>query len=115
MYRNEKSLQARVQESGRIKTRYADRLPVICERNSNCTNLAPIDKRKFLVPRDLTTGQFLYVVRKRLELEPSQAIFLMTESGRLPASSQTIEMLYDQEAHEDGFLYLYYTGENTFG
>lgn len=115
MYRTEKTLQARLQESRRIKTRYADRLPVICERSSKCTKLAPIDKRKFLVPRDLTTGQFLYVVRKRLQLDPSQAIFLMTESGRLPASSQTVEMVYSQDAHEDGFLYMFYTGENTFG
>ena len=31
---------------------------------------------RYLVPADLTVGQFVYVIRKRIKLEPEKAIFI---------------------------------------
>ena len=39
-------------------------------------NICDIDKNKFLVPKDLTLGQFVYVIRKRMKLPPEKAIFV---------------------------------------
>ena len=65
------TLEERIQESERIKEKYADRIPVIVERTSS-SNLPELDKHKFLVPNTLTVGQFLYVIRKRIKLEHFQ-------------------------------------------
>ena len=44
--------------------RYPDRIPVICEKDPR-SDIPPVDKRKYLIPMDLTVGQFVYVIRKR--------------------------------------------------
>jgi GABA(A) receptor-associated protein len=35
-----------------------------------------IDKRKFLVPSDITMAQFMWIIRKRIQLPAEKAIFL---------------------------------------
>ena len=59
-------------------------------------------------------SQFLYVIRKRIQLKPSESIFLMT-NNQLCASNTEIIHIYEQFANKDGFLYIIYTSENTFG
>ena len=73
-----------------------------------------IDKNKYLVPPDLTIGQFLYVIRKRIKLTPEKSIFLFINNS-IPSSSKIISQLYKDHKNEDGFLYIIYSGENTFG
>ncbi len=43
---------------------------------SGDTNIPDIDKKKYLVPADLTVGQFVYVIRKRIKLPAEKAIFI---------------------------------------
>ena len=81
----------------------------------NTFNTLPnIDKCKYLVPRDMNLGQFIYIIRKRIQLESHQALFV-TVNGVLGSSSTVISELYDNNKDEDGFLYVVYTSENTFG
>lgn len=75
---------------------------------------AAIDKNKFLVPGDLTVSQFVFVVRKRLALAPEQSLFIFC-SGTLPTTGTLLRELYSTYADPDGFLYLLYAAENTFG
>ena len=35
---------------------------------------------RYLVPADLTVGQFVYVVRKRINLSPEKAIFIFVKN-----------------------------------
>ena len=105
---------AREQESKRVQARYPDRIPVVCERASSDRLLQDIDKVKYLVPSDLTMGQFTYVVRKRIKLSPEHAIFLMVDGCMLP-TSLSMTSVYDKYKDKDGFLYVSYCGENTFG
>ena len=37
---------------------------MICEKDPR-SDIPPVDKRKYLIPMDLTVGQFVYVIRKR--------------------------------------------------
>jgi len=112
-YKSRTSFKQRKYESVRIMAKYPDRIPVICEKSSS-SNISLIDKNKYLVPNDLTIGQFLYVIRQRIKLKPEQAIFLFIDNI-LPSSSDNIALLYDRHKDSDGFLYVSYSGENTFG
>uniref|UniRef100_A0A6N2MY47 Hexosyltransferase n=1 Tax=Salix viminalis TaxID=40686 RepID=A0A6N2MY47_SALVM len=68
----------------------------------------------YLVPADLTVGQFVYVVRKRIKLSPEKAIFIFVKNI-LPPTAAMMSAIYEENKDEDGFLYMTYSGENTFG
>ena len=105
----------RLNEANRVLEKYPDRIPIIVERNNHSGNDMPVlDKKKFLVPTDLTIGQFVYVIRRRIKLAPEKAIFIMAES-KLPPTAMLVSQLYKENKHDDNFLYLTYSSENTFG
>ena len=111
-YKSEFAYIKRKNESERIKAKYPDRIPVIVERGNN--DIMDIDKKKYLVPNDLTLGQLTYVIRKRLKIEPEKAIFIFINNKLFPTSA-ILSNIYEQQKDEDGFLYVTYSGENTFG
>jgi GABA(A) receptor-associated protein len=78
------------------------------------SDIATIDKKKYLVPADLTVGQFVYVIRKRIKLSPEKAIFIFVDEV-LPPTAALMSSIYAEHKDEDGFLYITYSGENTFG
>ncbi|KAG0029452.1 ubiquitin-like protein atg8 [Podila clonocystis] len=105
--------EARKAESARIRQKYPDRVPIICEK-ADKADIATIDKNKYLVPADLTMGQFIYVIRKRIELSPEKAIFIFVNEV-LPPIAAHMSSLYEEYRDDDGFLYFTYSGESTFG
>lgn len=109
LLKNQYSFEYRFSESHRLLVKYPYRVPIICESKNNI-----LDKNKYLVPLDLTLGQFQYVIRRRMRLPQEKALFLFI-NGNIFNSSQLISSLYDQEKDEDGFLYINYSFENTFG
>ena len=112
-FKQQYTLQERRNESSRVLLKYPDRVPIICERRKY-SNLKHIDKQKYLVPNDLTAGQFIYVIRKRLHLPAEKAIFIFV-GDTLPTISATLADLYKQHQDIDGFLYIVYSEENVFG
>lgn len=104
---------ARQKEASRIQVKYPDRVPVIVEKVPT-SDIPQIDKCKYLVPKDLTIGQFVYVLRKRIHLTAEKAIFLFIDNS-LPAVSSLISQIYRESKDEDGFLYIQYASESTFG
>ena len=103
----------------------------------NCWLTRRFSPHRYLVPADLTVGQFVYVIRKRIKLSPEKAIFIFVNNvlpptGALPRSpSQSwlrsaadhcapcaaalMSSIYEDHKDDDGFLYVTYSGENTFG
>ncbi len=69
-YKNTYAFEKRFEESKRIKEKYPDRIPIICERYT--VGDPDIDRKKYLVPDDLSISNFLYVIRKRIKLEPEK-------------------------------------------
>ncbi|XP_002163079.2 gamma-aminobutyric acid receptor-associated protein-like 2 [Hydra vulgaris] len=112
-FKEEHTIESRCQESTKIRSKYPDRIPVVVEKAPRST-IQDIDKRKFLVPSDLTVAQFMYIIRKRIQLAPEKAMFLFVNKV-LPATSATMGAIYEEHKDEDGFLYIAYSGENTFG
>eukprot|EP00996_Jenningsia_fusiforme_P004213 NODE_5021_length_729_cov_31.676471_g4662_i0.p3 GENE.NODE_5021_length_729_cov_31.676471_g4662_i0~~NODE_5021_length_729_cov_31.676471_g4662_i0.p3 ORF type:complete len:121 (+),score=38.53 NODE_5021_length_729_cov_31.676471_g4662_i0:127-489(+) len=112
-FKQENPLEKRKAESEKIRQKYTDRIPVICEK-ADGSDVPDIDKKKYLVPSDLTVGQFVYVVRKRIKLPAEKAVFLFVNNA-LPPTAALMAHLYEAHKDEDGFLYINYSGENTFG
>ncbi|XP_076959436.1 autophagy-related protein 8A-like [Bidens hawaiensis] len=105
----------RCAESSRVREKYSTckTFIVIVERAER-TDLPDIDKNKYLVPADLTAGQFVYVVSKRIKLSPEKAIFVFVKN-MLPPTVALMSAIYEENKDDDGFLYMTYSGENTFG
>lgn len=112
-FKSEYPFEKRKAESERILSRFQNRIPVICEKAEK-SDIPEIDKRKYLVPADLTVGQFVYVIRKRIMLPPEKAIFIFV-SDTLPPTAALMSSVYQENKDKDGFLYVSYSGENTFG
>ena len=111
-YKKQYTFEHRLNESTKIINKYPDRIPVICELTGN--NIELLDKKKYLVPNNITLGQFIIVLRKRLNITKEQAIFCFI-NNKIPIISCDMATLYKENKDNDGFLYIYYSGENCFG
>ena len=112
-FKNSKSEKDRLNESSKIIDKYPDRLPIVVEKSSK-SKINDIDKNKYLVPKEMTLGQFLYVIRKRIKLDPSEALFFFV-NNILCSNTQNMNEIYNTYKDKDGFLYITYSSENTFG
>lgn len=106
--------ESRKKESESILKRYPERIPIIVEKSDNCLDLMDLDKNKFLAPRDLNFGQFQFSIRKRMKLPPEKALFFFT-NNTIIQNTENISVCYEHHKHEDGFMYVVYSSENTFG
>lgn len=111
-FRQKFSYEQRKNEATDITRKYPDRIPVIVEIGDN--QKITIDKHKYLVPMDLSVGQFVYVIRKRIKLEPEKALFMFI-NNLLPPTSAQLSQIYYENKDIDGFLYTTIMLENTFG
>ena len=62
----------------------------------------------------MTISQFLFVLRRRIELDQTEALFLFVDKS-LPPTTSLLGALYEEKKNNDGFLYLSYCNESTFG
>jgi len=108
------SLEHRLEEASKIKKKYPDKIPVIINKSTMCNTLENIDRNKYLIPDNLLIGQLVHIVKKRMHLDANAAIFLFCNNNIISASN-TIGELYNLQKDTDGFLYIEYTSENTFG
>lgn len=105
-------MEKRLLESKRIVDKYPDRIPVILECSDK--SLPKLDKQKYLIPKDLTIGQFSYVIRRRITLPSTQSMFLLI-NDKIMNTGTLIGGIYETEKDADNFLYVSIAGENTFG
>lgn len=115
------SFEKRRNESMRILSKYPDRIPVICDFKDDvlalATDSAP-PKVKYLVPTQLTIGQLVHVVRKRIGsngLDSSKALYLFINDTTLAPTTANLATVYAEYRDPDGFLYITVATENTFG
>lgn len=114
-FKNMFNLDTRILKCKELKRKYKDKIPIILYRISNNYGDIPlIDKNKFLVDSATTIGQFMYVIRKRMGIRSEVAMYIFC-NNRLPVVSMSVGQLYETDKDEDGFLYLEYSGMETFG
>mgnify|MGYP001116347140 CR=1 FL=1 len=112
-FKSTNNFESRCTESNKIIKKYPCRIPIIVEKQSKC-QLNDIDKQKFLVPKDLNMNQFIYIIRKRIKLDKSESLFMMVDNQLCPGNTP-ISSVYEDYKDSDGFLYITYSSENTFG
>ena len=114
-YQTTFTLEHRINECQKIRVKYPDRIPIIIEKSvTNSGKIPNMDKHKFLVPADITIGQFMYILRQRIKLPSKVGMFLFINNKML-STSTLIGAIYNEEKNIDDFLYVTFSGENTFG
>ena len=64
----------------------------------------------------MTVSQFLFLIRRNINLNEMSALYLITAKGTTLTLSQTISEAYNiNKDKQDNFLYLYYASELTWG
>ena len=123
---SDKPLEERQEAARTIREKYPDRVPVLVEKRRTKRkndDLPDLDKAKYLVPSDLPWQQFQVIIRRRLKLKPSQAVFLFVTkqdakgkvTAKLPVPTSTLGQIDAEDRDESGFISCIYTTENTFG
>ena len=75
----------------------------------------PIKKSKFLVPREITAQKLVHILTGYIpDLKPEQSVFFFVKNN-IVGGLDSVEEMYRKHKQDDGFLYLTYTTENTFG
>eukprot|EP00282_Hemiselmis_andersenii_P018901 CAMPEP_0172024108 /NCGR_PEP_ID=MMETSP1041-20130122/15162_1 /TAXON_ID=464988 /ORGANISM="Hemiselmis andersenii, Strain CCMP439" /LENGTH=116 /DNA_ID=CAMNT_0012679663 /DNA_START=97 /DNA_END=447 /DNA_ORIENTATION=+ len=94
-FKEEHPIERRKAEAQRMREKYQDRIPVIVEKAAG-SDIPDIDKKKYLVPTDLTVGQFVHVIRKRIKLTPEKAIFIFVNNV-LPPTAALMSTIYEEQ------------------
>lgn len=101
-------------QSEKLIEKYPNKIPIIVRKYDKEKNLPSINKSKYIVPKEMNFTNFIYIIRKRINLSSEKAIFI-TINDKLCPSNDTIGEIYDNYKNDDGFLYMNYSSENTFG
>jgi len=113
-FKKKHSFNQRKLDCDQILLKYPDRIPILCEKYHYSKNAPDIDKHKYLVCFDLTLGQFMLVIRKRMNIKPEVGLYIFI-NGITHSNSTLLQELYLDFRDYDGFLYIEYDIENTFG
>jgi len=100
-------------EIERLKQSYPDKVFVFVSQAAR-SNMPPLDKLKYIVPKGTTIGQFLFILRSRMKLPPEKALYIFVKNT-LPPSTMIFREMEKLYAEEDGTLRLTYAAESTFG
>ena len=113
-FKDKYSFEERFDEVQRIKKRYPEHIPVICEKDRNSAGIESCNKCKYLLKRNMTICEFIYIIRSKINLSPEKGLFFFI-NGVIPAMNEMMCTIYRNHKSNDGFLYMRYTSENTFG
>lgn len=90
-------------------------IPVIIQPYPRCT--VKMSKTKFLVSQDHTFSSLIYNIRSEYmkNLRNPETIYFFVNGTILVQPFVLLGQLYEKHKNEDGFLYIYYNIENSFG
>jgi len=115
-FKNENSLDSRIKYSERLLEKYPECIPAIIVRNKNDKILQDKDnKEKYLIPKNLNMTDIIFLIRKKIDIDSQKAIFLFVNGNILVPINKSVIEVYNEYQSGDGFLYITYTSENTFG
>ena len=99
------------EEKQKVLRAYPDR--IICMVYPKSDKDPIIDKHKYIVPQDIIFSNFIAIIRKRIKLTSSEALFFLSNDQMVPMNINMYEA--NQKFSHDDILYITYTKENVFG
>ena len=113
-FRQRLSLEHRQRELQRVLRNHPDHVPTIITRHTE--DDPPLAREKFLLPKGLTGAELCAVVRRHLPpLPEGQALFLLCGDTMVNGQTTVMSVWDAHRDPDDGFLYVVYTMEHTFG
>lgn len=98
----------------KLKERYPNKVPVIIQRDCLCRDVPELHKKRVFVSKTMLVSHLLYYVRRQLQMPAHRSIYLYVNES-LPMLTQTVGMLHQEEAEDDGILYVFFATEHVFG
>lgn len=115
-FRMRTTLEKRRRERQRVTSLHPNHVPVVVTPADD--RVPTLDKDKLLIHFDITASQFAYVVKRRLPdgLRSTESLFLFCDDKTMVCGNDTMKDVYERHrCRDDGFLYVTYARENTFG
>jgi GABA(A) receptor-associated protein len=98
-----------LKRSRQLREKYPNHLPVIV-----LTDILKIEKKKYLVSKQSTLGNFMYLLKSKININKNEGMIFIIEK-KMPVLSDTIEEIYKLNSCSDEYLYITVLIENTFG
>lgn len=109
-YQTKNTVEARRAECASVLAKHPGMLPIVIECAASQDGKASITA----LPRDATVVQLEAAVRDVAELGNTRSLTLVIGDST-PAATTVLGDLFDYCKHEDGFLYVTYSVEQTLG
>uniref|UniRef100_A0A1L8DTG0 Putative ubiquitin domain of gaba-receptor-associated protein n=2 Tax=Nyssomyia neivai TaxID=330878 RepID=A0A1L8DTG0_9DIPT len=98
-----------------LRYKFPTKVPVILERYRSERDLPDIGQRKYVIPQEMSMSQFHQMVRQRMNLNASKALFFLVNNRTMVSLGKSLLEVYDEFQDTDGFLYITYASQDVFG
>ncbi|KRX09535.1 hypothetical protein PPERSA_12278 [Pseudocohnilembus persalinus] len=109
------TLEERKQQSQKQLDKYPNMVPVIVEKYEK-SKLSPVNcKKRYLVSHNTLFLEFSQNIKSKLNFASPQHSIYFYIAKQIPSKNNTMKELYQKFKHEDGFLYVEYGEQESFG
>lgn len=119
MFKQTYDFNTRYNQCYNIIQKYPDRIPIILEHKPSSQSYTQNNteqyinlKKTYLVPKHVTIGQFVYIIKKKLDMRTDESLFFSIHDT-LPEITATLHEIYEQYKDNDGYLYILYFTKNN--
>ena len=113
-YKKEKTFEERRAEYEKVIKDHPKKIPIICEKAPK-SKINNIEKTKYLVDGSLSLPQFTASIKKKLDMDEKDALFLLANGKKTLPQNETLSTIYKKYKDKDGFLYIAYAIEEIWG
>ncbi|KAG6749747.1 hypothetical protein POTOM_046815 [Populus tomentosa] len=90
-FKDEFTFEKRLEESQDNFAKYPLRIPGVAAFRTHCNPQIPgVETLLYLVPRDMSVGQFIHILSSRLHLTPGKALLVFVK-GTLPQTAALMD------------------------
>jgi GABA(A) receptor-associated protein len=109
------SLEARRSEATKLLAQHPNKVPTIVEPSKSKDNVYFMPSNKFIVRKDCSFQELSHIIRSKLKLRPEASLCIVVGAEMIPSPEQSIGQLYELKGEADGFLYISYSSQQSYG